>query len=234
MNPLSHHFWSVALVVFGVAGALGCADRATKNDEQSRTDSPRPGGFDSRVLEVARNYESYGRLDGQYRWAPVFCSAPRDPRPSFSASPDAETHGQKLYSLFVKEMPSETLTYTVPGKPSPVGQAIVKESWVPEAVAEKEGDLKAVRRTIRVGKEQREDVFFPYARKGGRLYLASRKSALFVMLKLDPATPETDEGWVYGTVTADGTHVTASGRLESCMGCHRDAPHDRLFGPGER
>jgi hypothetical protein len=30
----------------------------------------------------------------------------------------AETHGQKLYSLFVKEMPSETLTYTVPGKSS--------------------------------------------------------------------------------------------------------------------
>jgi hypothetical protein len=225
MTPLPRCWW-VALMFLGVTGLLGCSNRTERSEEP-----PPPGEFDAQVLEVVRNYESYGRLDGQYRWAPAFCSAPRDPRPSFSASPDAETHGQKLYSLFVKELPPETLTYTVPGKPSPVGQAIVKESWEPEEFTRKEGELKAVRRTIRVGNEQREDVFFPFARKGGRLYHASRKSALFVMLKLDPTTPGTDAGWVYGTATADGTQVTASGRLESCMECHRDAPHDRLFGP---
>jgi hypothetical protein len=34
---------------------------------------------------------------------------------------------------------------------------------------------------------------------------------------------------VYGTVAADGT-VTGAGRIASCMGCHADAPHERLFG----
>jgi hypothetical protein len=50
------------------------------------------------------------------------------------------------------------------------------------------------------------------------------------MFKLEPGTPGTDAGWVYGTVTPDGKQVTSAGRVESCMGCHQDAPHDRLFG----
>jgi hypothetical protein len=50
------------------------------------------------------------------------------------------------------------------------------------------------------------------------------------MYKLDAKTPGTDEGWVYGTVTPDGKDVTCAGRVASCMGCHADAPHDRLFG----
>jgi hypothetical protein len=55
------------------------------------------------------------------------------------------------------------------------------------------------------------------------------------MYKLDPETPDTDEGWVYGTVTGDGAAVISGGRLASCMSCHLEAPHDRLFGlPHER
>ena len=38
-----------------------------------------------------------------------------------------------------------------------------------------------------------------------------------------------DAGWVYGTVTPDG-RVTSAGRVASCMGCHVDAPHERMFG----
>ena len=50
------------------------------------------------------------------------------------------------------------------------------------------------------------------------------------MYKTDPKTPGTDEGWVYGTVTADGKKVTAAGRVQSCINCHQDARNDRLFG----
>ena len=50
------------------------------------------------------------------------------------------------------------------------------------------------------------------------------------MVKLDPSTPDTDAGWVYGTVSADGKQVNASGRIASCMKCHQQAKHDRLFG----
>jgi hypothetical protein len=50
------------------------------------------------------------------------------------------------------------------------------------------------------------------------------------MFRLDPATPETDEGWVYATVSPQG-QVTSAGRVASCMGCHEtSATHERLFG----
>lgn len=50
------------------------------------------------------------------------------------------------------------------------------------------------------------------------------------MMKLDPKTPGTDDGWVYATLAADGRTVTAAGRIESCMKCHRETKTDRLFG----
>lgn len=56
------------------------------------------------------------------------------------------------------------------------------------------------------------------------------KNALFIMAKLDSKTKGTDDGWIYGTVTADGKTVTSSGRVETCMSCHTSAPHGRLFG----
>jgi hypothetical protein len=92
--------------------------------------------------------------------------------------------------------------YTLEGKPNPVGQAIVKESWLPAEI------------DPHTGTEVRP----------------SRKADMFIMYKVDPATPGTDRGWVYGTVTPDGKKVTSAGRVESCMRCHKDAPHDGLFG----
>ncbi len=50
------------------------------------------------------------------------------------------------------------------------------------------------------------------------------------MYKTAPFAPGTDDGWVYGTVTADGKTVTSAGLVESCMSCHREAPRDRCFG----
>jgi len=48
--------------------------------------------------------------------------------------------------------------------------------------------------------------------------------------KVDPATAETDAGWVYATVAPTG-EVTSSGRVASCMGCHEaSATHERLYG----
>ena len=49
------------------------------------------------------------------------------------------------------------------------------------------------------------------------------------MMKLDPKTPGADDGWVYGTVSADGKTVTSAGRVASCMKCHETRP-TRLFG----
>ena len=104
-----------------------------------------------------------------------------------------------------------------PGKRSPVGQAIVKQSWVPEEVTAK-------------SKRSVQGLPQEILKRDGRSYRAARKGELFIMYKLDPRTPGTDEGWVYGTVTADGKKVTSAGLVTSCVNCHQDAPHDRLFG----
>ena len=63
----------------------------------------------------------------------------------------------------------------------------------------------------------------------GGVYRAGAPAGLFIMFKVDSATPETDEGWVYATVSTAG-EVTSAGRVASCMGCHENATHERLFG----
>jgi hypothetical protein len=201
--------------------------------------------FHVRLLEIAATYPEYGRFDGQMRWASALCipitasafSTPTPPVLQLSVSKDATTHGRKMYSLFAKI--SEEGRYFSDSKVSPVGQVVVKESWIPELLPDKGQLLQPVNRKVKVHAKDSpdntktievDDCFVPYARKDGRLYHAAKQGLLFIMYKMDPKTPDTDEGWVYGTTTADGKEVISAGRVESCMNCHRKAPHDRLFG----
>jgi hypothetical protein len=199
--------------------------------------------FHAKLMEVGRDHQSYGRVNTVLmRWAPTFCRAPTPDTPAgplYSKSDDAETHGRKLYSLFVKIKPQGIGTSYV-GKPdSPVGQVIVKETWLPEPITDvkvtvtpgsKTSTLTAKRADGSALNEEIKDNFLPYAQKGDTMYYAAKKGPLFVMMKLDPKTPDTDNGWIYGAMSSDGQEILEVGRIESCMKCHKDAPHDRLFG----
>lgn len=208
---------------------LTCVGCLTDNKTE-RGDSAPNRGFERRLLTIAQSYESFALADAKARWAPTSC-APNTVDPfkqhgdlHFSESDDSQTHGRKLYILFAKHMKSGA-SYIEDGKPNPIGQVIVKEAWVPEELND---DGKPLPSITRNGKK-----VVPYARKDGKLYHAKERASLFVMFKLDPKTPDTDEGWVYGTVSPDGKTVTSAGKVESCMKCHQKAPHDRLFGlPG--
>jgi hypothetical protein len=185
--------------------------------------------FHKELLQVARDYKSWERVSYDVHWAPVDCRMPDPARAEFSASPDESTHGQKLYSLFAKE--PYAYAWLSSDKPVAVGQVVVKESWVPEETTEVKPGV--IDRTRVIGDRDRPTVgdhYYPYATRGDQAYKASTPAGLFVMMKLDPNTPGTDNGWVYGTVSADGKTVTAAGKVESCMKCHQDAKHDRLFG----
>jgi hypothetical protein len=216
-----------------VVALPGCVDKEATPPPSSppSRDTARAQQFETRLLEIAASYESYGRIDPAARWAPTDCRAPSPPQARFSRSTDTETHGRKLYWLFVM-LHDVSGSYAMRGGTSPVGQVVVKESWMPEEVSP-ETPLTPLTRKVkaRVGDRlvEQEDSFLPYARQDGKLYHAKKKGPLFVMFKVDPQTPGTDEGWVYGTV-AGGKEVTSAGRVESCMKCHQDAPHDRLFG----
>jgi hypothetical protein len=251
---------AIAAAAVLTTALTGCIDESPSQGTQPTSDGASatqsvndPGGwtdtrFEERLLEIARSYENYRRVDAECHWSWVACWA-RSPlgesppvQAAFSESGDAAPHGQKLYSLFVKEWPDSYLTsddYTLPaGRLNPVGQVVVKEAWFPEEVPDGGRPQERITRTIkrRVGDALVDctDTFIPYAYKDGRLYHAARKTGLFIMCKEDPQTPGTDDGWVYGTVTVDGGRVTSSGRVASCMACHRDAPHDRLFGPHKK
>jgi hypothetical protein len=225
--------------------------------------------FVSELLGIAAEYQSYGRTDDFFHWAPAMCALPMAIRPAayVSASGDDDTHGKKLYSLFAglraKAPPvkadagggdylsrsdgfypitagQSAYLDIAKGKPVPEGLALVKESWRPEEVkdrreaerlhgsrsAPEQWDYPArpAARGARPGSE-----FWPYAEKGGVLYAAKEKAGLFIMYKAAKDTPGTDEGWVYGTVSADGKTVTSAGRVASCMGCHKRAAYGRLF-----
>jgi hypothetical protein len=192
--------------------------------------------FHARLLEIARQYKApnpkatWGDenfttpVDCQIpNWAPALCRMP-EPGEDYlpaklrsSASKDEDSHGQKLYFLYAKD---KWAYLDVAQKASPVGQVLVKESWTAEEARE------ATRHRIFKGAVGPD----PYAEKDGKKYHVGKLVGLYIMFKTEPKTPGTDEGWVYGTVSADGKQVTAAGRVESCMSCHVKAKHDRLFG----
>lgn len=170
------------------------------------------------LQEIAAHYSDWGRIDDQMRWAPTLCAMPQPARARISASGDASTHGRKLYTLYAKD----PVAYGAPKSFSPgpehpglVGltQVVVKEAFRPVEAAEE-----------RVG-----GGLLP-AEYEGKRYVPGEPMGLYVVFKPTKPVAETDAGWVYGTIAADGTTVTSAGRVASCMGCHVDAKHERLFG----
>jgi hypothetical protein len=216
---MSLHFRFAFLGLFVVAAGVR---------QTSGAPAPPAGPFDDRLRQIAKDYLAWSRVDDEARWAPELCRLPRPAEARESASDDAKTHGKKLYSLFAKDRKA----YIASGRePSPVGQVIVKQSWVPLEVPDDGQSL--AEKGVYKGRGKNADHFVPFVRKDGKLFKADKQADLFIMLKVDPATENTDGGWIYGTVAADGTKVTSSGRVESCMRCHVKAANDRLFGlPG--
>ena len=171
---------------------------ATARAVPEKNPKPQAVSFEARVLEVAQDYESFGRVDSELRIAPVRCAAPPPPGFGMSKSNDPGTHGRKLYSLFVKERPHILLIDGSNLAANLVGQAIVKETWASEKVKDASTLPEAVTRKIKVRRgdrvEEIEDSFRPWVRTEDGLDRATQKAALFIMLKLDPKTPGTDKG----------------------------------------
>jgi hypothetical protein len=196
-----------------------------------------PQEFEERLLEIAHSYESYGRVHADYQWALAMCddSSTFLPELAISNTSDSRAHGRKLYALYAK-MSSEPDLYLAEEALNPVGQVVVKESWVPEEVDPGRGPGDPLSALVQARSDNPfegapDSPASQYILRENHVFRPKARSDLFVMFKLNPGTPETDEGWVYGIVTADGKKVTSAGRVASCMSCHLEAPHDRLFGP---
>ena len=199
-------FSAVALLTaLNSACKWGGADPPKPAEPEKQIDSP----FTKDLLKAAEEYESWGRVDDTTRVAPMACMSagpqPNPPQPYLSASKDDTTHGKKLYLLFSKNR--NDYLAIAKNKTAAVGQVVVKQSWIAEEATDPKSGFKVLK--------------------------AGKQAALFVMMKLDPKTPGTDEGWVYATLTPDGRKLTSAGMVESCMKCHVETKTDRLFGLGK-
>ena len=203
---------TILFVLLGVA--------ASAQEEKVENDAR----FHPLLSSVAKSYEKYAKVGDTPRVAPGLCAGPPPPGVLLSSSKDGSTHGQKLYFLFALDpelyrIKGKGLRATAPLAPvygeKGAEQALVKQSWtcVP-ADKEKDADLSPLL----------------VLRKGDQLFKTGEKKDLFIMVKLDTITEGTDHGWVYGTVTPDGKTVTSSGKVRSCIECHKTAGDCRLFG----
>ncbi len=163
-----------------------------------------------------------------------------------SAAPDGSPHGRTLYTLYARDEDAYlAMSFrwlferpTAPGTPSsepiinPVGQVVVKQAFTPEPADELRARYDAWQGRSWNADEaaQWRDVGSCALGDDGHLYRAGPLAALFVMLKLEPGTPGTDNGWVYATIAPDLTTITSMGAIESCVQCHQQTDRDRLYG----
>lgn len=177
--------------------------------------------FHDALLAATKDYLHFGMVNSIALPAPVDCGpdvAPA-PQPLMSESEHESSHGNKLYFLFAKEI-GHYVNHE--GKPAPVGQVIVKESWTSSP------SHPGARNLINHASGNRIN---PRAKVGDKTLEIGQRQHFFVMTKLAVDTPKTDQGWVYGVVDADTRKVIGSGKIASCMSCHvEEGTHDRLFG----
>jgi len=176
-----------------------------------------PREVEERLIEIGRTYrEALGLASDAVLWTPTQC-VPPEPRVEMSASGDAETHGSKLYVLYARDVEGYKKLTGDRAAGSSTDQVIVKETWLPvQAEGEGARDARAPRTRVK-GND-------------GVEYMAGEKGPVFVMLRTGGTEAWEDAGWVYATLTADGSRVTGAGRMASCMGCHAEAGEGRLFG----
>ena len=164
--------------------------------------------FEAQVRAIAASYLA-GRVDDELRWAPWLCRMPYPGTAHQSASNDSTTHGQKLYSVFAKNHGA------YPAGPH-TDQAVVKESFRAETVGPLDaGYGPGTRDDAGQFPAQRGDGgdhLYPYALKDGVVYRAAEPMGLYIMFKLDPATPDTDDGvGVRDRDARRGRHVGGAG-----------------------
>lgn len=209
-----------SLALVALLGLGACAHDVLESSE------PTEPSWHAELLEIASRYEGLGRVDGCARVGPLSCYMPAA-RARYSESDEEDTHGRKLYSLFVQD----TAEYGGIPRPVPLEergfprfeQVIVKQAWAPEPT-----DLTPDEAWTREGMEQWGPTGLAPAELDGVVYRAGDPMGLYVMFRVAADTPNTDAGWVYGTVDADGV-VTGAGRMDSCMSCHARMP-GRTFG----
>jgi hypothetical protein len=113
-----------------------------------------------------------------------------------------------VYFVYAKDVPSYTNLAGAGAKPHAI-------PFPPRAIAGDDAATQVIVKETWAAKE------------GGT---KGEKGPLFIMAKLR-ATKGTDDGWIFGLVSADGKDVLDAGLIATCSSCHKNATHDHQFGP---
>lgn len=205
--------------------------------------SPVDARFVPAIRAAASHYQAWGRVDARPNIAPDLCRAPLpadygstgDIR--LTATGDDSPHGKKLYYLYASGK-EDYLDLRRAEAKLPIGFSIIKQSFAARPATKAE--IAAIEPAPDPHHLYNPRTFTSEPRRGrgsvtvgDKVFVPGDARDLFVMTKVGaPGAAGTDAGWVYGTVAPDGK-VTSAGRVESCMGCHDSATHERLFGLAE-
>jgi hypothetical protein len=236
-----------ALALFGCSPASSTPPDSPPEPPEPvhvEAETPTPEEIDPRFADTlhhaAAKYQKWGRVDERPNLAPMLCRAPSGidygfPSHARLSGADDAQHGRKLYYLFAgfgeHGMGEQYGRLGTPAAQEiPVGFTVVKQSWA--AVPSSRGVASEpipIDETFRLSSDTPAPINW-VVHEGQRLEVGEQ-AELFVMTKVGaPDMPGTDAGWIYATLTADGTRITSSGLVEQCMGCHEAAEHERLFG----
>lgn len=230
---------AMVVIAFSVSFATSTDDFANRGVQrltEVKPESPelnrqitetRTSSFDEQILAIAQNYKEYGLVDDEARWSPWLCDMPEPARVRFSKSDDSETHGEKLYLLYAK---NRNAYVQIESTEPEVGQVVVKESWHPVKMERLAGQTNDSNGGDVAELTAHDDSVISVAEQDGVSYEMGEFAGLYIMLKRESDAEGTDNGWIYATVAADGKTITSSGKIDSCISCHQEAPHDRLFG----
>jgi len=223
----------------GTGGSKGT--ESGKGADAAATDRRR--AVEDELRTIAKEYSTYRRVSAELHWSPEMCRAPVAPTTLLTSAPDSSPHGQKLYFLYARNAGAYGTMSAhgreeresgreVPPFVNPVRQSVVKEAFTPVSAEDeivRYVDLKKQFQANPPGPGTKELERYAHDSKGG-LVRTGDLAALFVMLKLEPGTPDTDNGWVYATIAPDLKTITSMGAIESCMNCHKQTDRDRLYG----
>lgn len=181
------------------------------------------GPWADEMLTIADEAQGWMTVSDRARAAPLACVG-RPQVHDVSVADDGSTRGRKLYILRASDKDAYFKLFDAPQSAreptepflNPVGLTVVKENFEQVQFAD---EHKA--------RESNQ----PWAMDGDRMVGIGAAADLFIMTKLDPSTPGTDQGWVYGVVSPDRKTVINAGMIESCMKCHTQTTRDRLYGP---
>ncbi|MEO8549170.1 MAG: hypothetical protein ABI678_04335 [Kofleriaceae bacterium] len=178
--------------------------------------------FAAIIKQAATDYQKWTRVDEQPNIAPELCRAPLPADYGVAAkvrlsAAEGGAHHDKLFYLWASDKAAYLKQGTIAA-----GFAIVKQSFSTKRHTEAK---TATTTSIAFGRNPPPITWTKTPH--GALEIDQPKE-LFIMAKTK-TTGGTDDGWIYGTVATDGT-VTSAGKVETCMHCHVEAPHGRLFG----